>query len=59
MTRRTVLLAALFLGQITAYQAPGAHPVTGRKIAGVMGMSGADWLRPEREAEELKKRSMP
>ena len=31
----------------------GTHPVTGRKIAGVMGMSGAAWLvRPERIAEE-------
>ncbi len=36
-----------------AFQAPGTHPVTGRKIAGVMGMSGADWLtRSERESEE-------
>ncbi len=31
----------------------GEHPVTGRKIAGVMGVQGADWLnRPEREKEE-------
>ncbi|MEO8098872.1 MAG: class I SAM-dependent methyltransferase [Acidobacteriota bacterium] len=31
----------------------GTHPVTGRKFAGVMGMSGAEWLvRPERVAEE-------
>ena len=31
----------------------GTHPVTGRKIAGVMGMSGAAWMvRPERIAEE-------
>ena len=29
------------------------HPVTGRKIAPVMGMGGADWLeRPERDWEE-------
>lgn len=43
----TLLVASLALG----FQ--GTHPVTGRKIAGVMGMSGADWLvRPEREAEE-------
>jgi ubiquinone/menaquinone biosynthesis C-methylase UbiE len=29
------------------------HPVTGRTIAPVMGMGGADWLvRPERESEE-------
>ena len=37
----------------TKQVAPGTHPVTGRKIAGVMGMSGAAWLvRPERIAEE-------
>src|SRR6204780_2407742 len=31
----------------------GEHPVTGRLIAGVMGVQGADWLnRPEREKEE-------
>ena len=30
-----------------------AIPVTGRQIAGVMGVQGADWLnRPEREKEE-------
>jgi len=47
------LLAGLFVWQASAYQTPGTHPVTGRKIAGVMGMNGADWLvRPEREAEE-------
>src|ERR1700676_5601767 len=29
------------------------HPVTGRRIAGVMGVGGADWLdRPERATEE-------
>ncbi len=29
------------------------HPLTGRKIAGVMSVGGADWLdRPERESEE-------
>jgi ubiquinone/menaquinone biosynthesis C-methylase UbiE len=38
--------ASLLFGQ-------GEHPVTGRKIAGVMGVQGADWLnRPEREQEE-------
>jgi ubiquinone/menaquinone biosynthesis C-methylase UbiE len=50
MTRRYCLLllsAASFLwGQ-------GEHPVTGRPIAHVMGVQGADWLnRPEREKEE-------
>jgi ubiquinone/menaquinone biosynthesis C-methylase UbiE len=33
-----------------AYQ---THPVTGRRIANVMGIGGAEWLdRPERETEE-------
>jgi ubiquinone/menaquinone biosynthesis C-methylase UbiE len=33
--------------------AQAEHPVTGRKIAPTMGMSGADWLeRSERETEE-------
>jgi precorrin-6B methylase 2 len=42
--------ASLFAGQTAQ---PGEHPVTGRKIAGVMGVQGADWLnRPEREQEE-------
>jgi SAM-dependent methyltransferase len=49
MTRRCLVAlwaASLFAGQ-------GEHPVTGRKIAGVMGVQGADWLnRPEREREE-------
>ena len=30
------------------------HPISGRRIAGVMGVGGADWLdRSEREMEEL------
>jgi len=37
----------------TRQAVPGTHPITGRKIAGVMGMNGAAWLvRPERIAEE-------
>jgi len=40
------LLAPLACGQ-------GRHPVSGRRIAGVMGVAGADWLvRPERTLEE-------
>src|SRR6202163_1743923 len=55
ITRRYCLLAlasaSLFAGRGWAFQ--GEHPVTGRKIAGVMGVQGADWLnRPEREKEE-------
>jgi len=53
-----VLLATSWFA--AAYQsAPGTHPVTGRKIAGVMGMNGADWLvRPEREAEEQPEKAI-
>jgi len=60
MTRRVIVaLVALCLWQASAYQAPGTHPVTGRKIAGVMGMSGADWLtRPERESEEQPEKAL-
>lgn len=36
-----------------AAEAQPRHPVSGRRIAGVMGMGGADWLmRPERVSEE-------
>jgi ubiquinone/menaquinone biosynthesis C-methylase UbiE len=44
-----VLFAATW--QASAFQAE--HPISGRKIAGVMGVGGADWLeRHERESEE-------
>ena len=47
-----VLLTALLLVSANA-SAQSIHPVTGRKIAPVMGISGADWLdRHERESEE-------
>jgi ubiquinone/menaquinone biosynthesis C-methylase UbiE len=43
----TVLIATCLFGQ-------AEHPLTGRRIAGVMGIGGADWLeRSEREIEEL------
>jgi ubiquinone/menaquinone biosynthesis C-methylase UbiE len=59
MTRRALFLAAWLVCGLTAYQTPGTHPVTGRQIAGVMGMSGADWLtRPEREAEEQPEKAL-
>ena len=56
MTRRCLLAICslslwLSLWPVQAFQ--GQHPVTGRQIAGVMGVQGADWLnRPEREKEE-------
>ena len=59
MKRLVGLLLGLFLWQASAFQAPGTHPVSGRKIAGVMGMNGADWLvRPEREAEEQPEKAL-
>ena len=55
MRRRVFVLGALglLLGLAPVLAFQGQHPVTGRKIAGVMGVQGADWLnRPEREQEE-------
>jgi precorrin-6B methylase 2 len=46
-------LAVLLLAIPVAQAFQGQHPVTGRQIAGVMGVQGADWLnRPERAQEE-------
>jgi precorrin-6B methylase 2 len=57
--RRVAFALVLLVWAASAFQAPGTHPVTGRKIAGVMGMSGADWLvRPEREAEEQPEKAL-
>jgi precorrin-6B methylase 2 len=56
--RRAYIEMALFIAAIGALVLPAiafqsTHPLTGRRIAGVMGVSGADWLdRPERETEE-------
>jgi SAM-dependent methyltransferase len=54
-TRRQIAVALglvlLLAAAAPAFQA--AHPLTGRHIAQVMGVGGADWLeRPERESEE-------
>jgi ubiquinone/menaquinone biosynthesis C-methylase UbiE len=49
---QTVLLLLLAIHGMAAI-AQETHPTTGRQIAPVMGMGGADWLtRSEREAEE-------
>jgi SAM-dependent methyltransferase len=51
-------LLALLSASASAFQASASasqptHPLTGRRIAHVMGYTGADWLeRPERESEE-------
>jgi SAM-dependent methyltransferase len=45
------LSAALSIAPLSAWQ--GKHPVSGRQIAPVMGVGGANWLvRAEREQEE-------
>lgn len=42
-----------------ALLAQSRHPVSGRPIAGVMGMGGADWLeRAEREREEEPEKAL-
>ena len=44
---------ALLLAVVVAAQAPGVHPISGRRYAPVMGYQGADWLeRSERDQEE-------
>ena len=44
---------ALLLATVIAAQAPGVHPISGRRFAPVMGYQGADWLeRSERDEEE-------
>jgi SAM-dependent methyltransferase len=50
---RLLLMGLLLIGvsAVVAFQAE--HPLTGRRIAPVMGVGGADWLdRSEREMEE-------
>src|SRR5215217_239785 len=46
----------LFVATLAAFTlwAQAEHPVTGRRIASVMGIGGAEWLeRSEREIEEM------
>src|SRR5258706_798484 len=46
-------LVALVLAVAVGAQAPGVHPISGRRFAPVMGYQGADWLeRSERDDEE-------
>ena len=51
MYSKQLLLAAFAIGSLFAQS---EHPITGRRIASVMGIGGAEWLeRSEREIEEL------
>jgi SAM-dependent methyltransferase len=58
MRRRTIrastaLVAVVLAGTLAAQQRPGIHPISGRRIAPVMGYQGAEWLeRVERVEEE-------
>lgn len=56
MNAKVVRIAAILLVvavSATLILAQGRHPISGRRIADVMGHQGAAWLeRPEREAEE-------
>ena len=50
---RTAAMLALLGSLALSAQAPGTHPISGRRYAGVMGFQGAPWLeRSEREMEE-------
>ncbi len=50
------LVQILFALTLTAQ---AVHPITGRRVAPVMGMSGADWLdREEREKEEQPEKAL-
>lgn len=51
--------AALLLAFVMTLAAQGRHPVSGRVIAGVMGVAGAPWLeRTEREMEENPRKAV-
>jgi ubiquinone/menaquinone biosynthesis C-methylase UbiE len=51
MTKRRLVSALICFAFLC--QAEEFHPITHRRIAGVMGAAGADWLvRPERESDE-------
>jgi len=51
------LVATVLLSAVLAAQ--GVHPISGRRIAGVMGWQGAEWLeRPERIEEEEPDRAI-
>jgi len=51
---RVFVAAILTFAAAPIINAQSEHPITGRRIAGVMGIGGADWLeRSEREIEEM------
>ena len=53
LTVASCVVLLMLTGAWPALAFQSTHPITGRKIAGVMGVGGAEWLeRPERETEE-------
>jgi SAM-dependent methyltransferase len=48
---RAALLAFVFAAMVAAQSAP-THPISGRRIAPVMGWQGADWLERDERIEE-------
>ncbi len=54
-----MLITLLCLLAVPAGAFQAEHPISGRKIAGVMGVGGADWLdREAREAEEHPEKAL-
>lgn len=59
LLRTLLCLLALWSLPSTTVRAQSVHPITGRRIAPVMGLSGADWLdREEREKEEQPEKAI-
>ncbi len=53
------LLLATVLSYTGSWAAQAVHPITGRRIAPVMGIGGADWLdREERDREEQPEKAL-
>jgi SAM-dependent methyltransferase len=59
-TKTTSTLALVVLATVAILaQAPGVHPISGRRFAGVMSYEGAAWLdREERDIEEEPDRAL-
>ncbi len=59
LTRLCAVAAGVALTVSAVVYAQGRHPVSGRVIAPVMGVGGAEWLeRPERESEEAPSKAI-
>jgi ubiquinone/menaquinone biosynthesis C-methylase UbiE len=61
VTRRQAAVRAVLIAAVAASYsfAQATHPISGRRIAGVMGHDAAQWLeRPEREREEAPSKAI-